>query len=255
MAEREGIDKIKEFAEERKSDSSRMAEDKMVAELGIDFIMKTLKYKYSYNYSWLGRPVIQLPEDMLIMGEVIWSVKPDLIVETGIAHGGSLIFHASMLELIGGDRSVLGVDIDIREHNRVEIEKHHMYKRISMIEGSSIDEKVVGEVFDVAKNRERVLVVLDSNHTHEHVLEELNLYSPLVQKGGYIIVLDTVIEDLPGDSFPDRPWGKGNNPKTAVMEFISKTDRFEVDREIDNKLVITSAPMGFLKCTGNSRKV
>jgi cephalosporin hydroxylase len=206
------------------------------------------KHKYTYQFSWLGRPIIQLAQDMLAVQELIWETKPDLIVETGIAHGGSLIYYASLLELIGGEGGVLGIDIDIREHNRVEIVKHPMFKRISMLEGSSTDDIIVREVYKIAGYKQRVMVVLDSNHTHEHVLKELQLYSPLVTKDCYLVVFDTLIEDMPEDSFPDRPWGRGNNPKTAVWEFLKTNDRFKIDKEIEGKLVITTAPDGYLKC-------
>ncbi len=212
------------------------------------WIRETGRYKYSYNFTWLGLPIIQFPQDIIAMQEIIWRVKPSIIIETGIAHGGSLIFYASMLELIGGDGQVLGIDIDIREHNRIEIEKHLMLKRLKMIQGSSTDEDIVKKVYDFTKEKTPVLVALDSNHTHEHVLKELNLYSPLVTKGSYLVVFDTVIEDMPGNFFPDRPWGKGNNPKTAVRKFLKTNDRFVVDKEIQNKLLITVAPDGYLKC-------
>lgn len=214
----------------------------------IDWLEEVSRYKYSYNFSWLGRPIIQFPQDIIAMQEIIWQVKPDIIIETGIAHGGSLIFYASMLELIGNDGHVLGIDIDIREHNRVEIEKHSLFKRITMIQGSSTDSNVLKQVYELAGGKTKVMVVLDSNHTHEHVLKELELYSPLVTAGSYLVVFDTVIEDLPDDFFPDRPWGKGNNPKTAVWEFLKKNDRFTVDRDIETKILITVAPDGYLKC-------
>ena len=236
------------FTKEREKDIGRMSKDQKMVELGRLFLEDTAKYGYSYNFTWLGSPIIQLPQDMIAMQEIICRVRPSLIIETGIAHGGSLIFHASMLELIGGDGQVLGIDIDIREHNRVEIEKHPMFKRIAMIEGSSVHDSVVQQVYSFAKGRKQVLVVLDSSHTHDHVLRELQLYSPLVTKGSYLVVFDTAIEDMPEDFFPDRPWGKGNNPKTAVWEFLKTNDRFEIDKEIDNKLLITVAPDGYLKC-------
>ena len=225
-----------------------MGNNPLMNKLAIDFIRETAKYRYSYNFTWLGRPIIQFPQDIIAMQEIIWQVKPDLIIETGIAHGGSLICYASMLELIGGNGQVLGIDIDIQEHNRVEIEKHSMFKRITMIEGSSVDEKIAKQVHNFAKHKENIMVVLDSMHTHDHVLRELQLYSPLVTKGSYLVVFDTAIEDMPDDFFPDRPWGKGNNPKTAVWEFVKTNDRFVVDKEIENKLLITVAPDGYLKC-------
>jgi cephalosporin hydroxylase len=180
--------------------------------------------------------------------ELIWEVRPDLIIETGIARGGSLVFSASILELAGGDGLVLGVDIDIREHNRVEIERHPMAKRIRMIQGSSVDEGVFREVARHAEGRQRVMVMLDSNHTHEHALRELELYSPLVTKGSYLVVFDTVVEEMPDDLYADRPWGRGDNPLTAVREFLAQNDRFEVAREIEAKLLITVAPGGYLRC-------
>lgn len=223
-------------------------EKKNINDLSESWFQESTKVRYSYNFTWLGRPIIQYPQDIIAMQELIWQVKPDLIIETGIAHGGSIIFYASMLELIGGDGIVLGLDIDIREHNKVEIEKHSMFKRIKMIEGSSTDKQVVTQVNDIAQGKKRVLVILDSNHTHDHVLNEIELYSPLVTKNSYLVVFDTVIEDMPKDSFPDRPWGKGNNPKTAVWEFLENSDRFVIDKEFEKKLLITVAPDGYLKC-------
>lgn len=206
-------------------------------------------YRYTYNFLWLGRPIIQLPQDMIAMQEIIWRVSPDLIIETGIAHGGSLVFYASMLELAGNNGEVLGVDVDIREHNKIAIENHPLFKRISMIEGSSIDPEVAQQVRNYAKSKQTVLVVLDSNHTHDHVLEELRLYSPLVTKDSYIVVFDTLIEDLPIHTFSDRPWGKGNNPKTAVWEFLKNNDSFEIDSETETKILLTVCPDGYLKRT------
>ena len=210
--------------------------------------------KYSYNFSWLGRPIIQYPQDIVAMQELIWSIQPDLIIETGIAHGGSLIFSASMLELnaaCGGPQNaeVLAVDIDIRAHNREAIEAHPMSKRISMIQGSSIAHEIIEQVKAKTLGKQRVLVCLDSNHTHDHALAELKAYAPLTSVGSYCIVFDTVIEDMPADMFPDRPWGPGNNPKTAVWEFLKTHPEFEIDMQIDSKLLISVAPDGYLKRT------
>ena len=212
-----------------------------------DWFLHASNHGYSYHFSWLGLPIIQYPQDIIAMQEIIWEVKPDLIIETGIARGGSLVFYASMLELLGRGM-VLGVDVDIRAHNRKAIENHPMAKRITMYEGSSVEESMAARVRKYAKDYNTVLVALDSNHTHAHVLRELDLYAPMVTKGSYCVVFDTVIEDMPARLFPDRPWGPGNNPKTAVLEYLKTTDRFVVDRDIPNKLLITVAPDGYLKC-------
>ncbi|MBD9582577.1 MULTISPECIES: cephalosporin hydroxylase family protein [Delftia] len=221
--------------------------EKDMQDLSREWMHKSIEDRYSYNFSWMGRPIIQYPQDMLAMQEIIWSVKPDLIIETGIAHGGSLIYYASLCELVGHGE-VLGIDIDIRPHNRVEIENHSMFKRIRMIEGSSIDQHIVDQVRELAKDK-RVIVVLDSNHTHAHVLAELRAYALLVSVGGYCVVFDTVVEDLQPGSFPDRPWDVGDNPKTAVQEFLKENDNFEIDRDIESKIRITVAPDGYLRRT------
>jgi cephalosporin hydroxylase len=232
-----------------------------VSQLGADakiqfdsmvWIRDTVKYKYSYNFSWLGRPIIQYPQDIIAMQEIIWSVQPDLIIETGIAHGGSLIFFASMLELnaaCGGpqDAEVLGLDIDIRTHNRSAIEAHPMAKRISMIQGSSVAPEIVEQAMAKAAGKQRVLVCLDSNHTHDHVLGELKAYAPLTSIGSYCVVFDTIIDDMPSEMFPDRPWGPGDNPKTAVREYLKTHPEFEIDKRIDHKLLISVAPDGYLR--------
>jgi cephalosporin hydroxylase len=242
------MDKIEEFQMECANRVKSYESDKTLKESSKAFLDESVRTKYSYNFSWMGRPIIQYPQDIIAMQEIIWNVNPDLIIETGIAHGGSLIFYASMLELLGGEGKVIGIDIDIREHNRREIEKHPMFKRITMIEGSSVDECVVEKVRKYAQGKKRVLVGLDSLHTHDHVLKELDAYTPFVTSGSYCVVFDTMVEDLLDEYSVDRPWSKGNNPKTAVGEFLKKNDRFIIDKEIENKLLITVAPDGYLKC-------
>ncbi len=236
------------FQEETKDNIRDLGMNVNIRKASVDWIREVSIYKYSYNFTWMGRPIIQMPQDIIAMQEIIWQVQPDLIIETGIAHGGSLVLYASVLELIGGDGKVVGIDIDIREHNRVEIERHPMSKRITMMEGSSTDKSIVKETYNLAKGKNRVLVALDSNHTHEHVMKELHLYSPLVTRGSYLVVFDTIIEDMPEKFFPDRPFGRGNNPKTAVWEFLKRNDRFVIDKDIENKIVITVAPDGYLRC-------
>jgi len=239
-----------QFRKERLANIDAQSSERVLKSLGQEFLIQSAKYKYSYNFSWLGRPIIQYPQDIVAMQETIWQVKPDLIIETGIAHGGSLIFYASMLELIaacgGGEGEVVGVDIEIRPHNRAAIEAHPMFKRITMIEGSSIAPDIIDNVRDRARGKQRVLVCLDSMHTHDHVLAELEAYAPLVTVGSYCVVFDTIIEDMPDDSFPDRPWGKGNNPKTAVWEYLKSHPEFEIDKSVQHKLLITVAPDGYL---------
>ncbi len=226
------------------------------------FISASTQPQYSYNFFWQGRPIIQYPQDIVAMQELIWSIKPDLIIETGIAHGGSLIFSASMLaqldmadaieagEMIDpskSNRKVLGVDIDIRAHNREAIEAHPMASRIQMIQGSSLADDVIEQVKTIAAGYKTVLVCLDSNHTHDHARAELEHYAPLTSVGSYCVVFDTVIEDLPAEMFPNRPWGPGDNPKTAVWDYLKTHPEFEIDRMIDNKLLISVAPDGYLK--------
>jgi len=239
--------KDKKFDERNKKFEKTMSKDVEFKKLSQRWFDISLKYEYPYHFTWLGRPIIQYPQDILIVQELIWKIKPDLVIETGIARGGSLIFTASILELIGKG-NVIGIDVDIRKHNREEIEKHPMFKRIKMIEGSSIDKKIVKKIFKLAERKKKILVLLDSSHTHSHVLEELKSYSPLVNKGSYVVVFDTVLEDMPKNSFPNRPWDKGDNPKTAVKEFVKKSNRFKIDVDIERKLMITSNPSGFLKC-------
>ncbi|NER36171.1 MAG: cephalosporin hydroxylase [Oscillatoria sp. SIO1A7] len=240
------------FQQEIQERVSSYPEDVSWQETSLKWLIQAFQNKYMYNFSVLGRPIIQTPIEMVAMQELIWSVQPDLIIETGIAHGGSLIFSASMLELnaaCGGsqDAEVLGLDIDIRQHNREAIEAHPMFKRISMIQGSSIDPKIIEQVKAKAADKKRIMVCLDSNHTHDHVLAELEAYAPLVSVGSYCVVFDTIIEDLPDDMFSDRPWSKGNNPKTAVWEYLKTHPEFEIDKRIQHKLLITVAPDGYLK--------
>ena len=241
--------------------SSNPKDPKRIAEMGADpemrqltrdWFNKTFEYRYPYNFSWLGVPINQYSQDIVALQEIIWKVKPKAIVETGIAHGGSLILSASLLELIGGDGIVVGVDIDIRSHNRAVIETHPLAHRIRMIQGSSIDETVAKQVCDLVGQRSPVVVILDSNHTHDHVRDELKLYSSLVQSGSYLVVFDTVVEFMKEDAFPDRPWKIGDNPYSAVQEFLKTNSRFQVDQEIEDKLQVTVAPGGWLKCVADT---
>ncbi|MDX6574890.1 MAG: hypothetical protein QOE96_843 [Blastocatellia bacterium] len=238
---------LQAFETEKRQNIVALEEDVDLKELALDFMRETARHRYTYNFTWLGLPTIQFPQDLQAIQEIIWSVKPELIIETGIAHGGGLVFYASMLELLGGEGQVIGVDIDIRAHNRPRIENHPLARRIQMLQGSSVDTEIVHRVSELARGK-KALVVLDSDHTHGHVLSELQLYSPLVSSGSYVIVLDTTIEDQPEGFFKDRPWSKTNNPKTAVREFLRTNSRFVIDKEIEGKLLITAARDGYLRC-------
>lgn len=250
------------FEDEVARNVESLGRDDDLRALSLEWILRSAEHNYSYNFRVLDRPIIQYPQDMVAMQELIWEIKPDLIIETGIAHGGSLILSASMLALLdycdaadAGEvldpadpqRRVLGIDIDIREHNRRAIEEHPLAGRIDMIEGSSVDPDVIGQVQRRAAGASTVLVCLDSNHTHEHVLRELEAYAPLVTVGSYCVVFDTIVEDMPAGSFPDRPWDRGDNPKTAVTEYLERRPEFAVDKARDHKLMISVAPGGFLE--------
>jgi len=233
--------------------------DKIITLSASQFFARSHQLQYSYNFSWLNRPIIQYPQDIVAFQELVSAAKPDLIIETGIAHGGSLVFSASLLSLLDvmdgldprqSSRKVVGVDIDIRPHNRKALNEHPLRFKMELIEGSSTAPEIIQQVRSHADGAERVLLSLDSNHTHEHVLAELNAYADLVSVGSYCIVFDTAIEDLPAGSFPHRPWDKGNNPKTAVHEWLKINPEFKIDKDIDNKLLISVAPDGYLKRVG-----
>lgn len=268
------MNEIEKFRAEVQANISGLAADKDVQALSRIWLREITRHKYAYNFSWLGRPLIQFPQDMAAIQEIIWQVKPDLVIEAGIAHGGSLIMSASLLAMLDycdavekgevldpkqARRRVLGLDVDIRAHNRAAIEAHPMAHRIDMIQGSSIAADTIAQVQAIAANYERVLVILDSNHTHEHVLAELEAYAPLVSAGSYCCVFDTLIEDMPNELIQDRPWGPGDNPKTAVWEYLRRLQgegrkaadgkplALEIDHDIEHKLLITVAPDGFLR--------
>lgn len=268
------MNQVQAFFDERKQAIGTYSGDQDWKDLSAQWLSKAFEHKYMYNFCFMGRPIIQLPADIVAFQEVVWDVQPDLIIETGIAHGGSLVLSAGMLALIDyceaarlgqtldprhPKRKVLGVDIDIRAHNRAAIEAHPMSGRIEMLQGSSVDPGIVGRVREIASSYKKVLVCLDSNHTHDHVLSELKLYAPLVTKGSYCVVFDTLVEDLPADTFPDRPWSPGNSPKSAVHAYLKGLQaspekdaggervQFAIDRNMDDKLLLSVAPNGFLK--------
>lgn len=240
-------DDREEFEQQKRLSTLKMGGDAALREKGIELFKHSDEYDWSYQWSWLGVPIIQIPPDVMVTQELIWQTRPQFIVETGVARGGSLIFYASILEMIGEGR-VIGIDIDIRAHNRDSIEAHPMSKHIDLIEGSSIAPEMIEDVAARIRGAERVMVILDSNHTHDHVLEELRLYSPFVQPGQFLIVADTVVEDIPAQAHRPRPWGPGNNPGTAAQAFLRENDRFVADPVANGKLLISSSYGGYLQC-------
>lgn len=237
---------IEKFHDDKQKRIEANGRNAQLDTLASDFMKESILSHYSYNFSWLGIPVIQYPQDLLAMQQLIWTIKPDVIIDVGIAHGGTTIFYASLLELIGKGK-VIGVDIDIRKHNRDRLEQHPLFKRVDLVEGSSIDDATLDTVKKYIAPTDTVLVSLDSNHTHEHVLQELQYYSPLVSAGSYLVVFDTIIEAMPKDTFLDRPWNVGDNPKTAIDAFLKENKMFLIDNEIDNQLMISAAKGGYLK--------
>lgn len=253
---------MSDFTQEVAARIAANGENAMLVASAQQFVRASIPASYSYNFAWLGRPIIQYPQDIVAMQELVWATRPDLIIETGIAHGGSLILSASLLALLdlcdaaeagapldprASSRAVLGIDIDIRAHNRVAIEAHPMASRIRMIQGSSIDPAIVAQVHAVAAGYRRILVCLDSNHTHDHVLAELEAYAPLTSVGSYCVAFDTIVEDVPAELYPDRPWRPGNSPRSAVDAFRASHPEFVVDTAIDHKLLISVSPGGYLK--------
>jgi cephalosporin hydroxylase len=254
-------DPLESFRQERTTARRALASDTEAAELGRRWMNRVNPLKYPYQFDWLGRPLIQYPQDVVAMQELVWRTRPTLIVETGIAHGGSLVLSGSLLALVeyctaaeqgtvvdprNPQGRVLGIDVDIRAHNRRLIEAHPLAGRIEMLEGSSVDPAVVATVRQRAAGEPRVLVCLDSNHTHAHVLAELEAYAELVTPGSYLVVCDTVIAELDPGLFPDRPWGHGDNPRSALEAFLATHPEFQPDPEFA-KLLVGSNPGGYLR--------
>lgn len=236
-----------EFEERNRSVVKEMAADDELGAITQGWFEASYRHEYSYHFKWMGLPIIQYPQDVVALQELIWDLKPDAVIETGIARGGSLVFYASLFEMMGTGGKVVGIDIDIRQPNRLAIEQHPMAKRIQMIEGSSVDSDVIAAVSEAVAGLDSVMVILDSNHTHDHVLGELELYSQFVTPGNYMVVFDTIVELMPDGTYPDRPWGKGDNPMSAVREFLAGQPGFTVDSAITDKLLITAAPGGYLR--------
>jgi len=234
----------KDFEASRKELLLSQSSDLSFKAITKDWLQKSVDHKYSYQFNWLGVPIIQMPSDIVVFQEIVYKTRPDLIIETGVARGGSLIFWASIQKLCGIEGRVLGIDIDIRPHAISAINGSIFSDQIKLIQGGSTDQVVADKVLEFSKKFTKVMVVLDSNHTHKHVLEELNLYANLVSKDSILLVLDTVIDDLEVD--PSRSWGPGASPKTAVLQFMEENPgKFVNASEFESKSLLSVAPQGF----------
>lgn len=247
MTEPTGDDRA-EFEATNRANAEKMAADTGLMSRATDLVVDADRYGYSYQWTWLGLPIIQMPPDVLAIQEAIWATRPQMVIETGIARGGSVILSSSILQLIGEGR-VVAIDVEIRAHNRAAIEQHPLGHRVDMIEGSSVDPQVIEQVRSAVSDATRVMVILDSNHTHDHVLAELEAYAPMVTTGQYLVVADTVVEHIPVQQHRPRPWGPGDNPHTALMEFAESHPGFEPDEHMNAKLLMTSSPGGYLRRT------
>lgn len=237
------------FALHGRNQSLALGKDKEVFDDSTRFMLKLDRYDYSYLWTWMGVPIIQMPADILATQEVIWATKPDIIIETGVARGGSVLFMASLLELLGKGQ-VIGVDIDIRAHNRDTIEKHPMSRRVTLIEGGSTSPDTLAAVRKLIPEGARVMVILDSDHSRDHVLDECRAYAPLVTEGCYMVVADTMIGHVDESDAPrkrSKLWFKGNEPLTALRMFLEEDSSFEVDEVLNGKLVISSSPGGYVR--------
>ena len=239
MNKYENIPSIRRYVSIKENKNIRELE-----EAAIKWAKVSAENRLSYEIDWLGIPIIQTPEDMILMQELIFKVQPDVIIETGVAHGGSLIYYASLLEILGKGK-VIGIDIEIREHNRKVIEKHPMFKRIDLVEGSSISEETIEKIRKMVPNNSKVIVCLDSNHTKNHVLKELQLYHGFVNLGSYIVVFDTITSKLSKVSNSEKIY-LGNSPKEAIEEFLKEHNNFELDKSY-NKLYVSSSQDGYLR--------
>lgn len=252
------MDDHSEFLAARQQRLDQIPHNQALGQAAEAFLVESIRSSYSYHFDWMGLPIIQYPQDLVALQEIIWQTRPDCIIETGIARGGSLIFYASMLELLGAGQ-VLGIDIDIRAHNRARIEAHPLAHRIQMIAGSSIAPETLKQVRQQVRNARRIMVCLDSNHTHAHVLKELELYTPFVSPGLYCVVFDTIIDLMPDGYFSDRPWNQGNSPGSAIQQFLRQLEqtqtlgedqiplKLQIDTRIDQQLLISACRGGYLK--------
>jgi len=236
-----------EFEDLRRESAEEMHNDRDLRRQALDVLVRADHYRWIHQTNWLGEPTLNLPQDMFALQEIIFNTRPKFILELGVAWGGSLLFYATLMEALGGGR-IIGVDIYLPDDLKARLGSHgRLSERLTLIDGSSIEAETLARVKSIVGNCREVMVVLDSYHTHEHVLKELRLYSPLVGKGHYLVCGDTVVEDIPEQAHRSRPWGPGNNPKTALRQFLQENDRFVVDDYVDMKLLLSCSPGGYLK--------
>lgn len=237
-----------EFDELLVSSAEGMSQDKDLKKKAMEVLVEADKHRWIHQTKWFGQAILNLPQDMFAIQEIIYRTRPKFIIETGVAWGGSLLFYSTLMEVLGGEK-IIGIDLYMPPDLKERLNSYgKLSSRLALIEGSSVDESTVERVRSITGGSKEVMLILDSYHTHEHVLKELRLYSPFVGKGFYIVCGDTVVEDIPEQTHRTRPWGPGDNPKTALRQFLLENDRFIVDKKTENKLLFTCNPDGYVQC-------
>ena len=236
-----------EFIDINLKAADAMSKDQNLQNDAKNVLIKADEHRWIHQGSWLGEPLLNLPQDMVALQDIIWRTKPDFIIEVGVAWGGGILFEAMLLDYIDG-KKVIGLDIFIPSDLRKRIMNHKkLSDRIELVEGDSTSEETIRKVKTILNGSKKVLVILDSYHTHDHVMNELKTFSQFVGKGHYLICGDTIVEHVPIQKHRPRPWGPGNNPGTAVRQFLVENDSFEIDEDLEKKLLLTCHPGGYLK--------
>ena len=237
------------FRSERADWRASLGADDTLRQQGIDLQLAADDHHYTYSWEWLGVPIIRLPDDIVVLQELIWAYRPQRIVETGVARGGSMLLDSSLMTLSGIEPAVLGIDISIFAHTHEALAEHPMSRGVTLLETSSVSDEAVSAARDFLGNAERALLVLDSNHTHEHVLAELRVLAPLLPVGSFILVADTIVEELPQGHYVNRPWDRGNSPLTAANQFLGENPGFVRDTEWSRRALLTEFRDGILRRT------
>lgn len=252
MSEKKMVSRI-QFSEELSAHAKKMREDEVLRRDALDVLARADRYKWIHQTTWFGEPILNIPHDLFALQEIIYRTRPDFIIEIGVAWGGSLLYYSTLMEALGG-KKIIGVDIYIPDDLRERIGSYgRLSERIELVAGSSVERGTVEIIRNIIGESKKVLVILDSHHTHDHVLKELNIYSEFISCGNYLICADTVVEDLPVQTHRKREWGPGNSPKTALNDFLALNSRFEIDYELENKLLFSCNPGGYIRAVRDSQ--